>query len=136
MLDFFYPEVKKAFLLQQDLDVFLLPQMYTDKITVIELDLTNAFEMRFDSTLDRWTDTDNLPIGIPIFELMSPVHGELKLLALNKNSVDKESPGIAIMVIVDTIIVLEYQQNVLDYKLATGFENGRIVKYFTEHQPD
>ena len=82
--------------------------MYTDKITVIELDLTNAFEMRFDSTLDRWTDTDNLPIGIPIFELMSPVHGELKLLALNKNSVDKESPGIAIMVIVDTIIVLEY----------------------------
>lgn len=107
-MDFFYPEVKKAFLLQQDLDVFLLPQMYTDKITVIELDLTNAFEMRFDSTLDRWTDTDNLPIGIPIFELMSPVHGELKLLALNKNSVDKESPGIAIMVIVDTIIVLEY----------------------------
>ena len=111
MVDFFYPEVQKAFLLQEDKDVFLLPQMYTDRITVIELDLTNAFQMRFDSTLDRWTDTDDLPVGVPLFELMSPVHGDLKLLALNKNSLDKGSsspPGIALMVIVDTIIVLEY----------------------------
>jgi hypothetical protein len=42
------------------------------------------------------------------------------------------------MVIVDTVIVFECDNTgkVLDYRLKTGFENGLIVKYFTEHKPN
>lgn len=61
---------------------------------------------------------------------MTPVHGDLRLLAVDKTN------GMVVLVILDTVIVFEYRAEALSYKKATGFENGLIVKYFTDHLPN
>jgi len=105
--------------------------MDTDRITVLELDLSkDPFETRFDHTTDTWTDSGSLPEGEPLFEFMTPVHGDLRLLAVDKAN------SMVIIIILDTVIVFEYRTEALSYKKATGFENGLIVKYFTEHLPN
>ena len=64
-----------------------------------------------------------------MFIFRSPVYGEIKDFALS------EAKSFAIFVIVDSVIILEYNRN-SSPETAVGHENGRVVAYYTDHLPN
>ena len=65
-----------------------------------------------------------------MFEFVPPVYGKINLLVVSK------ARSLALMVIEDTIIVLEYAVNERLHTEAVGHENGHIVTYYTDHTPN
>ena len=75
--------------------------------------------------------SDNLDaMAKPLFQFVPPVHGEINLLAVSK------ARNLALIVIEDAIIVLEYSTTSARYQDAVGHENGHIVTYYTDHRPN
>ena len=91
-------------------DVFLLPQMESTRLTVYELDLSQLFfNWRFDAETNRWTDQAALPEPRPLFELISPEYGELRHVNMSK------ARGYGLVIIKDAVIVFEFKRSAGSY---------------------
>ena len=89
--------------------------METTRLKVYELDLSQLFfNWRFDSDTNRWTDQATLPKAVPLFELISPVYGDLRHLSLSK------AKGYGLVIIKDAVIVFEFSKSAGSYTQALG----------------
>lgn len=103
MLQYSYQSVQSVFTLSDKDDVFLLPRMDQTKLTVLQLDLSKAFAANFDLDINGWRQDENLPIGLPILEMVLPVYGgQIQFLALDKQR------GLGLLIILDTVIIFEF----------------------------
>lgn len=70
-----------------------------------------------------------MPILQPLFELISPVFGDLRFVWLSKVK------GFGVAIIEDAVIILEFNRSAGSFKTAVGAENGLIMTYYDSHLP-